>query len=162
MKPHLSVQELKSLCKKMQKNKKSNLTLKQRKFLFEYFKSGNGTRAAMKIYNTDDPNTAAVIANQNLRKLKNKNHIFMELRGLSIGKLVDVLLEGLEATTVSRIVKRNGTITHRLLPDHKTRHKFLLTAGRWKGLEEKADEEHKVSIYEKARDNADKYVIREK
>lgn len=43
-------------------------TLKQRKFVREYLKTGNGTRAALKAYDTDDPNVANQIAMGNLLK----------------------------------------------------------------------------------------------
>jgi len=144
----------------MTKNKKYKLTIKQRKFLSEYFKSGNGTRAAMKIYDTDDPNTAAVIAHENLRKLKFKNEqkILMEVKGLSAGKLIDALLEGLEATATRKTVKKDGTIAHRLAPDYRVRHRYLVTAVRWMGLEEKSDQVDKLSIFDRLREDAEKYI----
>jgi phage terminase small subunit len=44
------------------------LTVKQDKFLKRYMETGNGTEAALEVYDTDNENTAAVIASQNLRK----------------------------------------------------------------------------------------------
>lgn len=44
------------------------LTPKQDKFLRRYLETGNGTRAALEAYDTDDYNTAHAIASENLRK----------------------------------------------------------------------------------------------
>lgn len=46
------------------------LTKKQRGFVKDYLKTGNGTQAALKNYDTKDINTAAVIAVENLSKPK--------------------------------------------------------------------------------------------
>jgi len=44
------------------------LTPKQDKFLKRYIETGNGTQAALEVYNTVSENTAAQIASENLRK----------------------------------------------------------------------------------------------
>lgn len=111
----------------MGENKKLSLTLKQRSFLREYFKTGNATLAALKVYDTDDYFSAASIASQNLKKLKKPIQVMMEAKGLSIGKLVNVLLEGLEA------IKTRGF--NKEIPDYPVRHKYMETASRWLGLE---------------------------
>ena len=124
-----------------------DLTLKQKRFLKEYFKTGNGTQSALKIYNTDDPRAASVIASENLTKLRNPVKQLMEARGLSLGKLLNVLDEGLEANKVisAMVVSNNGkgmkqanSMTRDFIdvPDHATRHKFLETAGKWLGIQE--------------------------
>lgn len=46
------------------------LTKKQRIFVNEYADTGNGTRAALEAYDTDDEDVAAVIAVENLGKPK--------------------------------------------------------------------------------------------
>lgn len=46
------------------------MTKKQEIFVKEYLDTGNGTQSALKAYNTEDENTAAVIAWENLRKPK--------------------------------------------------------------------------------------------
>lgn len=46
----------------------NKLTPKQKKFADEYIKTGNGTKSALKTYDTDDYSTAASIANENLNK----------------------------------------------------------------------------------------------
>ena len=143
----------------MVKGNESNLTIKQRKFLLEYFKTGNGTKSAMKVYDTDDPNTAGVIASENLRKLKIENKTLMETRGLSVGKLIGVLLEGLETKVIKRTVKKGGTVVYRSMPDHSTRHRYLITAGKWLGLEGKSEKEDTFSILDRAREDGEQFII---
>lgn len=46
------------------------LTKKQRGFVKDYLETGNGTQAVLKHYDTDSPDTAAVIATENLSKPK--------------------------------------------------------------------------------------------
>lgn len=45
-----------------------DLTVKQEKFVKEYLDTGNGTQAALAVYDTDNPRTAAAIASENLTK----------------------------------------------------------------------------------------------
>lgn len=51
------------------------LTKKQKEFANEYLETGNGTQSALKVYNTDKESTAAVIAHENLRKLKIQEYL---------------------------------------------------------------------------------------
>jgi len=106
------------------------LTLKQKKFLRLYFKYGNGTKAALEAYDTDDPKTASVIASENLAKLKNPVRVLMEKKNLSLGRLLDVLDEGLKAEKL--ITTRKGSVK---VKDHLVRHKYLETAAKWLGIE---------------------------
>lgn len=46
------------------------ITKKQKEFADEYLETGNGVKAALKAYGTDDYNTAGVIAHENLNKPK--------------------------------------------------------------------------------------------
>lgn len=48
----------------------TKLTKKEKKFVATYAETGNGTQAALKVYDTTDINTAASIASENLRKPK--------------------------------------------------------------------------------------------
>jgi len=48
----------------------TKLTKKERDFAVDYIDTGNGTKSALKVYDTKDPNTAGVIAHGNLRKPK--------------------------------------------------------------------------------------------
>lgn len=102
----------------------AHLTLKQQKFLAVYFQSGNSTQAAMEAYDCADRVTAASIGYENLRKLQIPVKSIMEIKGLSIGKLVDTILEGLKAI--------NGAE-----PDYRTRLGYVQVAGKWLGLEAK-------------------------
>lgn len=112
----------------LKENKRLSLTLKQRAFLREYFKTGNATQSALKVYDTSDYSSAGAIASQNLKKLKDPIRLMMEAKGLSIGKLVDVIIEGLGATKAQSFNKE--------APDFSTRHKYLETASGWLGLEQ--------------------------
>lgn len=97
--------------------KELKLTPKQRKFLKVYFETGNGTKAALEAYDTDDYFIAASIAQQNLQKLKVPIKTFLEAKGLSIGHLVKVLVDGLKDN------------------DANVRHKYLKTAAKWMEVE---------------------------
>lgn len=46
------------------------LTKKQKAFADDYLETGNGTKSALKTYDTDSENTAAMIASTNIRKPK--------------------------------------------------------------------------------------------
>lgn len=46
------------------------LTKKEKAFAQEYLETGVGTTAALKVYDTEDYNTAGVIAHENLKKPK--------------------------------------------------------------------------------------------
>lgn len=130
------------------------LTLKQRRFLQEYFKSGNGVQSAMKVYDTKDYASACALASENLTKLKPRLEHMMEARGLDLGKLLGVLDEGLASTKVISAAVIGGdpkdadsqTNDFIDVPDYPTRHKYLETAGKWLGLEAKEDKNTPVSI----------------
>jgi len=124
------------------KSLEKDLTLKQRKFLKRYFELGNGTQAAMETYNCKDIVTAASIAHENLRKLQEPIKIYMETKGISLGKLTEVLSQGLDANRVISAVntdkQANGASTDFIeVPDHLVRHKYLETASKWLGIEAK-------------------------
>jgi phage terminase small subunit len=44
------------------------LSKKEKEFIEEYAKTGNGTRSALKAYDTTSENVASVIAHENIRK----------------------------------------------------------------------------------------------
>mgnify|MGYP001593379444 CR=1 FL=1 len=46
------------------------LTKKQKDFADNYLETGNATKSALKAYDTEDENVAAVIGSDNLRKVK--------------------------------------------------------------------------------------------
>jgi len=108
------------------------LTFKQKKFLKLYFESGNGTKAALASYDTDDPKAASVIATENLAKLRNPIKTYLEMNGLSLKQLMEILTGGLKATKV----KTSLTEPDREVDDWPTRHKYLQTASKWLGVDD--------------------------
>lgn len=118
------------------------MTLKQRRWVQEYFKTGNATQAALKVYDAKDAGTAANIGSQNVRKLQAPIRTLMEAKGLSIGKLVDVVLDATEATKI--IV--SPTEPDREVKDHYTRLKAAQIAGKWLGMESDYGGSAKVQV----------------
>lgn len=112
------------------------LTIKQRRFLDEYFKTGNGTLSAMKVYDCKDVSSAAEIASQNLRKLKDRLTTLMEMKGLSVGDLLDTLQEARKA----KIRRRNletGEVYYE--PDYRNRIEAVKVAAKFLGIEKEED-----------------------
>jgi len=130
--------------KKAITRKLEDLTIKQRRWVKFYLKTGNGTEAALKAYDTTDRVTAAAIGSENLRKLKDPVRNLMEAQGLSLGRLLEVLDDGLKADRVISAVKggeaTGATNDFIEVPDHKTRHAYLQTAGKWLGVDKKGPE----------------------
>lgn len=114
--------------------KEPKLTLKQKKFLDLYLKTGNGTRSAMEAYGLTNPASAAEIASQNLRKLKNPISTFLEANGLDLKYLTAVLAQGLQAQKLE-------DLSGEKVPDHSVRHMYLKTASKWLGIDRKAETE---------------------
>lgn len=117
------------------------LTKKERGFVKDYIKTGNGTQSALKNYDTVDYSTAGNIASENLNKPKIINAI---QEALPDELLAQVHLEGLSAT------KRSGTGGMKISigtdgkvndfghtdidePDYAVRHKYLDSAYKIKG-----------------------------
>lgn len=100
------------------KPKKLNLTLKQRKWIKEYIKSGNATKAALAVYDTDDYDSAAQIGSENLKKLQIPE--LMEEMGLTDIALINIGAEGM-----TKPVKQS--ITGEVHPDYAVRHKYYET-----------------------------------
>jgi hypothetical protein len=124
--------------------KQPKLTMKQRKFLKLYFETGNGTQAALAAYDTDDPRAASVIAAENLAKLREPVRALMEAKGISVGRLIEILDEGLQANKVVSaqvLVKQDGSVLKKEdegmieVPDHFVRRLYVETAAKWLGLE---------------------------
>ena len=114
----------------------TGFTLKQRTFIKYYLKYGNGTKAALKAYDTKDPHVASVIAAENLVKLREPVKLLMEQKGLSLGRLLDVLDGGLNAHKIAKDGSR--------AEDFAIRHKYLETAARWLGFDK--DQPRNVSF----------------
>lgn len=117
------------------------LTKKEKGFVKDYIKTGNGTQSALNNYDTESENVAGVIAYENIRKPKIQSAI---QEALPDELLAQVHLEGLSAT------KRSGTggmkigigtdgkvndMGHTEIdePDYAVRHKYLDSAYKIKG-----------------------------
>lgn len=106
---------------------KDPLTLKQRKFVDEYLKTGNGVQAALAAYGSEDMtyNTAGVIAHENLNKPKIVKTMaqLLDEAGVTDEKIAEKIKEGFEA--VSHVV-RGDKIAR--VPDYNARHRYVRTA----------------------------------
>jgi hypothetical protein len=71
---------------------RAGLTVKQRKFVAEYARLGNGTEAALAAYDTADRNTARAIAAENLAKPAVQRAVgeLLDAGGLSDAKLAEI------------------------------------------------------------------------
>jgi hypothetical protein len=121
--------------KNEQKNKAKDLvksmTPKQAKFLSLWLQHGNGTKAALEAYDTDNEASAAQIAFENLRKLENPMKLYLENKGISIHHLTDVLIEALGAQKI------HGTGDNFIeIPDHKIRLDAVDRLSEWLGVKQ--------------------------
>lgn len=110
--------------------KEPRLTKKQRMFLQEYIKTGNGTKAALMAYDTDDYAVAAAIASENLKLLKQPIKTYLEANGLTFKHLMGTLVGGLGA----KKIHSSHTEPDKEIDDWAVRHKYLETAGKWLGI----------------------------
>jgi hypothetical protein len=122
--------------------KEPKLTLKQTKFLKYYFETGNATQAVLKAGYNCDEYTARAIGSQNLTKLNVKVKDLMEAKGLSLGRLMDTLDDGLQSWKVHT----SHTEPDRKVPDFATRHKYLETAAKWLGIETAPENQTNIQI----------------
>jgi len=76
-----------------------DLTPKQEKFVKEYLDSGNGTKAALEVYDTDNPRVAASIASENLTKPNIQK--YLEDIAVKAATRVEQLMEQSENLTVA-------------------------------------------------------------
>ena len=110
------------LKKKKKIVKRPPRTIKERKFVKEYLKSGNATDAAAKVYDVTSRESAGVIGAQNLGKLRFTD--VLSKAGVTDEKLAQVLDEGLRST------KRDKD---ELVPDRAVRHRYLETGLKMRG-----------------------------
>jgi len=103
------------------------LTDKQRRFIEEFIRTGNGTRSALKVYDCKDYNSASVISTHNLKALRNPIKTYMESQDLSLRQAVQVLTEGLAATTH----QKTGPGEYSKVPDFGVREKYLRHLAKW-------------------------------
>jgi len=129
----------------MTKGKGKALTTKQKMFLKEYFKTGNGTRSAMKVYNCKNVASASALASETLASLKDVVRPMMEMKGLTLGRIIDVVNDGTDANKVisAMVVNKKGdgmkqanSMTKDFIevPDHPTRLKAAEIAAKWLGI----------------------------
>jgi phage terminase small subunit len=85
------------------------LTKKEKGFVKDYVKTGNGTRSVLNNYNTKSENTAGVIANQNLRKDKIQKAIKSIADSIPDSLLIEKHLELLNATVAGEEGERPDT-----------------------------------------------------
>lgn len=97
--------------------RKPRLTKKQKGFVKDYIELGNGTKAALKNYDTKDPRVAQTIASENLSKPIIVKSI---QEALPEELLAQVHLDGLNANFKGE-------------PDFGVRHKYLDSAYKLKG-----------------------------
>jgi len=102
---------------------KLDLTLKQRKWIKEYIKTGNATEAAMRVYDCKDRESANAIGSENLAKLSFPT--LMEEMGLTDVALLNAGAEGMLA--------KKSTITGEMIPDYNARHRYWETLFKLKG-----------------------------
>lgn len=93
----------------VEKPEKTKLDL----FLEEYVKNnGNGTAAAMKVFDVKNKVNAANIASQYLKKAQNANRLLMEKKGYTQGRMMDIALTKMQAARTpewwDRLMKMAG------------------------------------------------------
>lgn len=115
------------------------LTVKQIKFMKEYVKDGNGTRAAMAVYDTKDPRAASVIASENLSKLSHPMRLLMEQKGITSMSLIETVDE-------ARKAEKWNDFTGEREADHHIRLKAVDRLSKWAGLEPKEDKQVTVPV----------------
>lgn len=111
----------------------NRLTKKETTFVSEFIESGNGVKAALKAYDTENYATAGVIAHENLKKPKIIKAIE---EALPDDLLNQIHLEGLYATKeVWKNNNESGEIEHVSdEADFQTRAKYLDMAYKRRGL----------------------------
>jgi hypothetical protein len=111
--------------------KMRDLTLKQRKWLEEYIKTGNATEAAQRVYNVTSRESAANIGWENVRRIENSE--LMESMGLTKRNLINLVAQGLTKPVKRERYKDDVVET----PDYAVRHKYLDTALKLSGMLDK-------------------------
>jgi phage terminase small subunit len=96
--------------------KKPKLTAKQAKFVQGIAEGKSGTQAALDAYDTTDPNTAALISSENIRKPNVKEALepILEKHRINLDRAIEPISAALDAD-------KQDVSTGEWLPDHKTR-----------------------------------------
>lgn len=105
---------------KVNKTKRPPKTVKERKYVQEYIKTGNATQAVKNAYNPKDHQSALVMANNLTHKIDISQAI--DRAGLTDEKLVKLLEDGMV-----------NPMTADGRKDYAIRHKYLETAFKLKG-----------------------------
>jgi len=108
------------------KKKLRKLTMKQRRFVKEYIKSGNQTLAAKRSYNCND-DTARSLGSSNLTKHNIKSAVIkaQEKIGITDSFLAKTLKEGLKAKETKFFADGGKVRDKRNCVDYPTRAKYL-------------------------------------
>jgi phage terminase small subunit len=126
--------------------KKDILTKQDKVFVKEMTATGNGTQASKKAYGYESDNVAAVMATNQLKKVKIQEAIKSIADQFDDEELVRVHKEGLKA---GRTIYKNNVSTKEIEevgyePDYATRHKYLDSAYKIKGTY--APEKKKIEL----------------
>jgi phage terminase small subunit len=65
----------------------TRITKKQKAFADNYLDTGNATKAVLRVYDTNDDNTAAAIGSQNLRKLNVIDYLNLNAKAVASNML---------------------------------------------------------------------------
>jgi hypothetical protein len=107
--------------------KEPKLTVKRRRWIKEYIRTGNATEAAERVYSCKNRGVASAIGSENLRKLAISD--LMEKMGLTDVALINIGTEGM-----TKAKKIHGTGDNFVeTPDYATRHKYWETLLKLKG-----------------------------
>jgi phage terminase small subunit len=68
------------------------LTKKEKQWADTFLETDNGTQSALRAYDTTDPNTAAVIAHENIRKPKIREYLDQQAEGAA-SRIVQLSME---------------------------------------------------------------------
>lgn len=132
------------------------ITVKQSKFIKEYLKDGNGTRAALVAYDTKDKVTAASIAYENLKKLHNPMSMLMEEMGITPKSLIETVND-------ARSAEKWNDFTGEKEADHHIRLKAVSQMSKWARLdpekEDRAIPNVQVNVLNSLKEDKDKYSL---
>jgi len=99
----------------------------------------------MKVYNCKNVASASALASETLASLKDVVRPMMEMKGLTLGRIIDVVNDGTDANKVisAMVVNKKGdgmkqanSMTKDFIevPDHPTRLKAAEIAAKWLGI----------------------------
>ena len=117
------------------------LTKKQKGFVKDYARTGNGALSIKENYDVANNKTATVMAVENLAKPSIQKALKSIADSLPDEDLIKVHKEGLQAS--EQIFKEGVLVAEK--PDYGVRHKYLDSAYKLKGLYEK-DEQRNVVV----------------